>query len=217
MLGRKKIEALMTLVAIGIILITGPARAVEINPKTIFFFGLGGLAGAAGHELGHEIMARIEGVELDWDLKRGRWRTYEQNSSKLRRIAVAGFGTQILGSEIVLNSKAIPKKNPFVLGYMVWNILNPIKYTASHEFGWRSHGDLTVLEKNGGNVALTEGVIVAHALWSAWRLYKIFYKDGDDRSPLPAANYLSIAGAQVAPFLLSKKNGGFMLGITWQW
>ena len=60
----------------------------------------------------------------------------ENASSDTKGLAVnsAGLIAQAIGSEIILRSDRIDKKNSFVRGMMAWNILNPILYALDYWF-----------------------------------------------------------------------------------
>jgi len=99
-----------------------------------------------------------------------RWRARTEGR-KLRNVALGGFTSEILSSEIILGYDGIPKDNPFVLGYMFFNIVNPIGYTLGISGSPTGNGDLKTAEKNGLNGDYVKTILVSHALLSAYRLY----------------------------------------------
>jgi len=134
---------------------------------------VGGFAsGVLFHEFGHEFMAELEGVDLDWDLKRGRW-TAQTSGNKLRNIAFGGFGAQIISTEILLGNDKIPKKNSYVLGWLAFNVINEIIYPLRDELQDGGYGDLKTLRKTGVNTNFVNFGLIAHGLWTAYRVYNL--------------------------------------------
>lgn len=146
--------------------------------KKVLGLGAGCFAGFVGHELGHQLVATVEDVDMSWYRNgdgRLRWWAHTDDKVKLRNIALGGFAEQILSSEIILGYDKIPKDNSFVIGYMCFNILNSIIYTLENETSLLSDkrpNDLQTLDECGIKKEYVEIVIVSHALLSAWRLYK---------------------------------------------
>jgi len=140
--------------------------------KKVVGFGAGFVAGGAFHELSHAVVAKIEDVHMEWGGFTPRWTAYTNDSGKLRNIAFAGFGGEILSSEIILGVPAIPKDNAFVLGWLAWDILDPILYTLQDSLQKGGYGDIETLRNNGVNTDLMKVGLIAHALVTAYRLYK---------------------------------------------
>jgi len=154
----------------------GPIKLNESILKKSASFTGGLLAGFASHELGHQVVAYAEDVEFTWR-KKGLgyvWRVDADKEDKreLKNVALGGFLTEIISSEIILSYDKIPKDNLFILGYLCWGIINPILYTISHEAGWRDSqdNDLRMINSNGLKDEYIEAVIVSHALLTTWRL-----------------------------------------------
>lgn len=82
-------------------------------------------AGFLNHEAGHHLAATLLQDDLGW--YGASWKC--QADCNAASIAHSGLLAQALSSEVLLTSSAIPKKNPFVAGWLVWNISNPIVYT----------------------------------------------------------------------------------------
>jgi len=177
------------------------AEETELTPsQTRWFlmkktvgFGTGFFAGFVGHELGHSVVAEIEDVDITWS--GSDWRTHTEKKSEVRNISLGGFAEQILSSEIILGCDKIPKDNAFVLGYMAWNIINPIIYTLKNETRSGGHGDLKTIDKSGLNSEYVELVIVGHALLSAYRLYK----------------------KPEFPFFIKATHQELIIGLAWRW
>lgn len=136
-------------------------------------FGAGILAGAVGHYGAHWIMMKGLNVDNEWDSPKS-YRYYTDSPQKSALIAEAGFLSQIIGTEIVLGWDKIPKDNYFVLGYLTWNIANPIIYTLAREFKISNfgdgYGDLENLDNAGIKAEYVEVVIVGQAVFALGRL-----------------------------------------------
>jgi len=131
-------------------------------------FTAGVASGFVFHELGHYAMAQAEGVDIHW--LGDSWWVPEASASEHRNISAAGFGAQVLSTEVILRTDRIPKDNSYVLGWLAYNIANQILYPLRNEFSPNGHGDLATYEKYGGNVEVLEIGLVAHAIWSFYRL-----------------------------------------------
>jgi len=148
--------------------VTPASARIDLAEKSTGFVG-GMLAGLAFHELGHEAMAGIEGANMHWNGL--NWRTKASHQA-LRNIAISGFGAQVLSTEVLLDVKSIPKNNSFVIGWLTCNILNTLQYVAQDRLCGGGVGDFRCLRKNGMNVGYIEAGLVAHSLFSAYRLNK---------------------------------------------
>lgn len=154
-------------------------------------FIAGAIAGLASHELGHEAMARFEGANLRWN--GANWST-SASPAALRNIVLSGFGAQVLSAEIMLGVNAIPKDNSFVLGWLAFNIAGSLAYVARDEWQ-RGYGDIETFRNSGGNADYLKVGLVAHSLFSAYRLYK---------------------NPAVMPYAQATKNE-IVLGLSWRW
>ena len=141
---------------------------INIAKKTVGFTA-GFLAGLAFHELGHEVVGRLEGAEMHWSGT--EWNT-NASPSDMRRIAIAGFGAQILSTEIILGVEDIPKDNAFVLGWLGYNILNGIYYVVQDQIHSDGYDDIKTLRNNGFDTTYLKIGLVLYSLVSAYRLYK---------------------------------------------
>lgn len=166
------------------------AARISVAKKAGGFIA-GAIAGLASHELGHEVVARFEGADMHWSGT--SWST-DTSPSALRNIAIAGFGAQVLSTEVILGVDAIPKDNAFVLGWLTFNILNTVQYAAMDSLQG-GHGDFETLRKNGANTDLVKIGLLAHAALSAYRLYK---------------------NPKFIPYVQATKNE-LVLGLAWRW
>jgi len=131
-------------------------------------FTAGFVSGLAFHELGHEIIARHENADIEWNST--NWYVSNAKSSELRNISTAGFAMQVLSTEVILRSESIPKDSSYVLGWLMYNIVTQITYPLQNELSSSGYKDLDTYEKNGGNVKVLEVGLIAHAIWSFYRL-----------------------------------------------
>jgi len=121
-------------------------------------FATGMISAYALHETGHAIAAGLTGTDLEWGLG-----TYNQplgftehakSDSAGMLVHGSGLTTQIICSEIILQSETIDKNDSFVRGMMFWNIINPVIYVldywvfkrTNHEEGDYYQGDLKGFE-----------------------------------------------------------------------
>jgi len=120
----------------------------------VFLTGMG--AGLMTQEAGHQLAASILQDRISWS-----GTTWEcQADCDGATIAASGLLMQSLSSEVLLNSPGIPKRQPFVAGWLVWNIANPIVYTLRHEF-FGPHGDFTNYSRRDARIM--EALLIAHA------------------------------------------------------
>ena len=165
----KKILGVLT-----VLFFTSPAYARESNKMWglgKFVLGLG--SGFVGHESGHYLAAA---ALHDLDKTHWQW-TYIQLEPRVSDrdagiIAVGGFSAEIISSEIILSVPAIKKDSLYILGWLAWDILNPIFYVIRHEM-MGAKDDLALIEESSSetNKRITEAVILTHAAVSALRLF----------------------------------------------
>ncbi len=195
----KKLAAIIALSLILIPLLVQAQTAEKAKDFSLFVAGLG--TGLVNHELGHQVIASVYGVHLDWQMKDNQptWFARSQDHEKLRNIALGGTAAEIVSSEIILNTK-ISKDDAFVIGWLAWNIVNPILYVVRHELGG-GHGDLKTIQENsvGLNVRLVEGIKISHSLWTAYRLL-------NNKQFQSKINYFFAPTA-----------GGFMASLSYHW
>jgi hypothetical protein len=162
--------AVMTLlVSSGTVLAdeSSEARWNLVKKGTGFVAGL--VSGFLFHEAGHAIIARIENVDLSWN--GGQLYATTSSKNKLRNVAFAGFGAQMLSAEVILGINQIPKDNAYVLGWLSYDIFNLFSYSLENELRGDC-GDLKTLRKTGVDTGYVEIGMVAYGLLTAYRIYK---------------------------------------------
>ncbi|MEK7471330.1 MAG: hypothetical protein AAB623_01630 [Patescibacteria group bacterium] len=188
----------LTVVVVAILAFSISCRADEVSlvrinvVKKTAGFVAGFASGLGFHELGHEAMAKLEGAEMHWSDT--NWST-NASPATLRNIAIAGFGAQILSTEVMLGTNIIPKDNSFVLGWLTFNILNTVQYVVTDNLRNGGYGDFETLRNNGGNTDLVKIGLLVHAVLSAYRLYK---------------------NPKFIPYVSATKDE-FVLGLAWKW
>ncbi len=149
----------------------GANSRLNIAKKTAGF--VAGLAsGIFFHETGHEIVARLENTDMGWSgVFNSQWRAPSAHNTELRHIALAGFGAQIVSTEIILGMNQIPKDNAYVLGWLAFNVFNSLCYPLLNELRG-GYGDIETLRKAGIDTAYVEIGLIAHGLLTAYRIYR---------------------------------------------
>ena len=144
----------------------------DIIKKTLWF-SLGWTAGFLFHETGHLVVAKLENVDNSYSNIFGSCfiKYHTNDNSKLRRISSAGFGAEILSSEFILGVNSIPKNNAFFLGWLAFDILNPVFYTLIDMQGG-GYGDMRSLHQSDMNTDIVKAVLLAHSALSVYRLYE---------------------------------------------
>lgn len=167
-------KRLIFFVAVAMILVSnGTALADEASEArwNLAKKGIGFVAGLTSgflfHEIGHEIVARAEGADINWS--DNRW-TARASGNSLRNIAWAGFGAQVISTEVILGVEKIPKDNAYVLGWLAFNICNSLIYPLRNELQ-NGYGDLETLRRTGIDTAYVEIGLVAYGLLTAYRVY----------------------------------------------
>lgn len=149
--------------------------AARVNTaKRAGWFVAGYLSGFGSHELHHAVIAKTEGVGMEWSggvQFPGRWTAHSDDKEKIRRVAIAGFVGQVLSTEVILGIDAIPKNNAFILGWLAYNISNAVYYTAVDNLRG-GYGDFESLRNNGMNTDLVKVGLLAEAAISAYRIYR---------------------------------------------
>lgn len=126
------------------------ARAEEkegITFGSVLKFTSGIITAYMIHESAHAFTADLNDIDLDWHTG-----TYSQpltftvkskvSNSKGVSFHSSGLISQIIGSEIILQSKKIDRNNAYVRGIMAWNIINPILYSLDYWFiGYANKAD----------------------------------------------------------------------------
>lgn len=114
------------------------ARTNDGEPRalSVLKFATGMISAYALHETGHALAANLTGTELEWGL--GSYNQplgfTEHAKSDTAGMLVHGSGltTQIICSEIILQSDSIDKNDSYVRGMMLWNIINPVIYALDY-------------------------------------------------------------------------------------
>lgn len=164
-----------------------------MKEKTFFIAGM--VAGLANHEAGHLLVGEYYNEHLKWNILEREWSIKTSSTgTSLRNIALGGFAAQIVSSETLLYSKA-PKDNSFVIGWLFWNIVEPLVYVARHELGG-GYGDLKLIDNYDQDRSLkvehVEIAISAQALWTAYRLWK-----NEDFQKSPLRSYFKCSSNEV--------------------
>ena len=129
--------------------LTPPASAGEemINFGSVFKFFSGVASGYFLHESAHLIAAEAHDIHLDWQSGAnnqliGFTEAADTNDQGLA-INSAGMFSQVISSELILQSDLIDKNDDFVRGIMAWNVFNAIFYSLDYWF-------LGITNKNSG-------------------------------------------------------------------
>lgn len=164
------------------------AHPTEDEPASlsVLKFATGMISAYALHETGHALAANLTGTKLEWGLG-----TYNQplgftehaeNDNAGMLVHGAGLTTQVISSEIILQSDSVDKNDSFVRGMMLWNIINPVIYALDYwvikktnaEEGGFYQGDLKGFEHysnaptGNGFAALMAGI----AIFQGYRFVK---------------------------------------------
>jgi hypothetical protein len=127
-------------ILLAFLLIPAPAFSEDsdLTFVSVLKFSAGIAGGALIHEGAHALVAGVTGTHMSWEAG-----TYNQPigftehaSSKSKGVALysAGFFSQALSAEIILQSDKIDKNDAFVRGMMTWNLVNPILYSLDYWF-----------------------------------------------------------------------------------
>ncbi len=101
-------------------------------------FSAGIVAAALIHEGSHALVAGLTDTHMNWEI--GNYNQpigfTEKANSDAKGIAVysAGLLSQVIGSELILQTDKVDKNGAFIRGMMAWNILNPILYSLDYWF-----------------------------------------------------------------------------------
>ena len=171
-----KIKMIKVMVLVGIVVFASSCQTQtgSLSIKKSLEFGAGFASGVLFHEVGHYTVAELEGMDnVRLSLTKVTYEYDKYNKSKKRNIAFGGFAADIISSEILLaNDKHFPKNNSFILGWLTWTIFEPISYTLRHEFSSDGYGDLRDLEDTGVNSRVVEAALIAHGIFTYYRLTK---------------------------------------------
>ncbi len=124
---------------------TPQACAGEVAPNSVAVlkFASGVVAAFSIHEASHLLVAEIADSELHFksgNINQPIGFTEESKSDEdALALLSAGLISQIVGSEVILQTDNIDKNVSFIRGMMAWNILNPISYAVDYWFIHRSN------------------------------------------------------------------------------
>ena len=159
--------------AVFIVLTVSPSKALAFD---YLKFALGIGSGYVIHEVAHQAVAEINDTPFRWKNGFGsRWITSNSASNREKReLASAGLGSQVLSTEIILNTK-IPKENEYVIGILAFNVVNALMYVVSDGImnPDDNYGDIEMMDKAGLDRDYVGTFLVAHSLFA---LYRIYYK-----------------------------------------
>ena len=93
--------------------------------------------------------------------------------SERYELASAGLGSQVLSTEIILNTKDIPKDNEYVIGMLTFNVVNALIYVATDGILYSNdnHGDIEIMDKAGLDKDYVNTFLIVHSLYTIYRGY----------------------------------------------
>jgi hypothetical protein len=186
---QKKIKYIFYFIIFFTLIFHMPYASAEqdgTNYRSVLKFCSGIVAAFSIHELSHAVVAELTNTKIRWEAGTYNqpigFTEYANSDLKGFTLNSAGLLSQAIGSEIVLRRDGINKNNPFVQGFMTWNILNPILYSLDY---WLLHstnkerdnsyqGDLEGIE-HYSNEATAHGFafsMTALAIFQGYRFLK---------------------------------------------
>lgn len=154
------------LIAILLILTSGVAQA-EVEWTNVGKLGVGFLSGVLVHEAGHAGIATVQGssiTEYGFDYVKFN----EPDPAKRQRIALGGYLTQSIATEVVLQNPDL-HENPYALGLMAMGIYVNLSNVVKH-YAFHSYNDLAIYQANGGNPDVPAAMMVAYSLFALYRI-----------------------------------------------
>ncbi len=140
-------------------------------------FALGVGSGYVIHEAAHQAVADVNGTPFKWKNGFGSTWVTSNNTSDSERyeLASAGLGSQVLSTEIILNTKDIPKDSEYVIGILTFNVLNALLYVVSDSVisPHDNYGDIEMMDKAGLDRDYVGTFLVVHSLYT---IYRVYYK-----------------------------------------
>lgn len=157
----------------SLIILTKSIVGLELGNLAMFGTGLG--TGIALHETGHAVTAmslgmkvkkfRFTRVDLDFsDIPK------EERSSKMRVVSLAGYVTQGIASEIILQNKKW-HTNDFAIGIMSLGVLNNLNNVYLYYIKKDYDNDLGIYKYNGGDPLIPSIIMVAHSTLVLYRMF----------------------------------------------
>lgn len=171
----KRIKLLTTVLGISLMCLIGPIFTSTAFAFDYLKFALGVGSGYVIHEASHQIVAEVNGTPFKWQNGFGStWVTSNKTSDRERyELGSAGLVSQVLSTEIILNTKKIPKDNDYVIGMLTFNIVNALLYVVSDGIlsPDDNYGDIEMMDKAGLNKDYVSAFLVVHSLYSIYRAY----------------------------------------------
>ena len=112
----------------------------ELTFLSVIKFAAGIASGFVIHEASHALVGAATDTHLSWELGNHNqpltFTEHAESNEKGLAVYSAGFLSQALGGEVVLQVDRIDKNDAYVRGMMAWDIINPISYTLDY---WLIH------------------------------------------------------------------------------
>ncbi len=138
-------------------------------------FALGVGSGYVIHEAAHQAVAEVNGTPFKWQKGFGSTWVTSNNTSNSERyeLASAGLASQVLSTEIILNTKDIPKDNEYVIGLLAFNVINALLYAVDDGILHPNdnYGDIEMMDKAGLDRDYVISFLVVHSLYTVYRVY----------------------------------------------
>ncbi|MFZ3064519.1 MAG: hypothetical protein WA277_04445 [Nitrospirota bacterium] len=138
-------------------------------------FALGVGSGYVIHETAHQAVADVNGMPFKWKAGSGGTWVSSTNTTDSERyeLASAGLGSQVLSTEIILNTKDIPKDNEYVIGMLTFNVVNALIYVATDGILYSddNHGDIEIMDRAGLDKDYVNTFLIVHSLYTIYRGY----------------------------------------------
>jgi len=132
---------------------------------------LGATAGMVCHEGGHWVTGKLSGDDVSYDPFRHPT-NYDTPGEVSAWTSAGGLIAQTLATEILLNSGSISKDNAFVQGFVGFNTVEGFRYGVAPNIRKDTGSDVNELGKKGVNQSALQTALVAHGIYSAYRLAK---------------------------------------------
>ena len=178
--------ALTVMICVGFVPWEAQAQSRESTTLSILKFGTGIITAYALHETGHAVAASLTGTDLEWGVGTYNqplgFKEHADNDTAGALLHSAGLTTQIITSEVILQSESIDKNDSLVRGMMAWNIMNPIIYSLDYwvfrrtnqEHGNCYQGDIEGFEHytNDSSANVFAATMTAMAIFQGYRFIK---------------------------------------------
>ncbi len=147
--------------------------SLELDDLAMFGAGLG--AGTILHETGHVIAAKSLGIKI----KKVKFtRVYvdfknmnkEEINSKMRKVCLAGYFSQALASEYILQNTQW-HTNDFAIGLFSLGIFNNLDNVYLYYIKKDYENDLGFYKRYGGNPLSPSIIMVLHSTYVLYRLF----------------------------------------------